>query len=452
MHLSDYPATTFAIDSWERYPEGFWHGDIHTYTTSGINRYGEYTSTHVEWLSLSENLIIYLKSNGPTFSDQKSIQVYAYSGIFKIDDGSLRGGTINQLLHINSAVSNPQLEAPWFSAYNYKRPISIDRGLPNQNELEWLIQSNSWTTQSAPGDWSTVTGSGLKNSLGQWSSTIYQSYSSWEEASKPLIDKGYPSELLLEYFPLVKNPSGEFNYDQEIDVYKSLGFDPTRKYNTAPTGLYATSSGFLENIPAGSSVGDIRMFDPDPGDTLVLSLVEGNGDTDNAFFNVSNNELLINHSPDAESKHEYLVRLRATDERGLYIEQKIVLHTYDVAESLDAIIGENQADPGDGAILLMKPARFGKTALENPFKHREGSLIAINVDSFNIDGPPRFKATRKSKKVAKLASSGIDFVFDNQKDILYFNENGKSPDWGYGGIVAQINSPSVLTPSDFLFF
>lgn len=447
--MADYPATSYAIDSWKLYPERFWHGDIYQYTTKGYNRYGEYTNTQTKWLSLSENLIVYLDSNQYTFSDQKAIEVYAYTGSFAIEDGSLRGGTVNQLLHINSGSTNPQREAPRFTTYNYKRAISIERGLPNSNELEWLIESSSWTSQSTSGKWSTVTGSGTKDSTGQWSRTSYQSHPTWEDAKQALIEKGFPLQMLLEYFPFTTKPNGLFNYEQDGDFYNSLGFDSTRKYNTAPTGLHASASGFLENIPAGSSVGNIVMFDPDPGDTLTLSLASGEGDDDNRYFSVTDNELIINHSPDAESKGEYKVRLRASDERGLYIEQAIRLQNYNVQESTDYLTGIRQTEKHISSVQA--PSRFGKPALSNTIQHQAGTPITIDAESFKTTVIRKVVVTTKKAKSTKLARKNIGFVFDNAKSILYFNENGRAPGWGMGGIIATIDTSVILTASDFSF-
>src|SRR5262249_54309738 len=56
--------------------------------------------------------------------------------------------------------------------------------------------------------------------------------------------------------------------------------------NEAPTNLTLSEASIAEDQPAGSTVGFLGATDPDLGDTLTYSLVEGTGSVDNASFQI----------------------------------------------------------------------------------------------------------------------------------------------------------------------
>jgi hypothetical protein len=93
--------------------------------------------------------------------------------------------------------------------------------------------------------------------------------------------------------------------------------------NQPPTALNLSASSFDENIPAGSTVATLDTTDPDVGNTFTYSLVSGSGDSDNDAFSIDGNRLLIQASPDFESKSSYSLRIRSTDQGGLSVERVV---------------------------------------------------------------------------------------------------------------------------------
>ena len=56
----------------------------------------------------------------------------------------------------------------------------------------------------------------------------------------------------------------------------------------------------------------------------------------------------------------------------------------------------------------------------------------------------------KTKKELKTSSKGIeDFVYDEKKGLLYFNENGKEKGWGDGGLFVKLQGAPELGTNDF---
>ena len=62
-------------------------------------------------------------------------------------------------------------------------------------------------------------------------------------------------------------------------------------------------------------------------------------------------------------------------------------------------------------------------------------------------------AIGSSKKEIKknLATQDFDFIYEKNKDVLYFNENGSEKGFGDGGIIAILKGGPSLTVSNLEF-
>jgi PKD repeat protein len=103
--------------------------------------------------------------------------------------------------------------------------------------------------------------------------------------------------------------------------------------NQPPNGINLSSNKVPENQPAGTLVGNFSSSDPDNGDTFTYSLVSGSGDTGNSSFNVSGSQLLTSQAFDFETQSSYSIRVRTTDQGGLWFEQPFTITIVDVNES-----------------------------------------------------------------------------------------------------------------------
>ena len=102
--------------------------------------------------------------------------------------------------------------------------------------------------------------------------------------------------------------------------------------NETPTDLALSNSSIAENQPVGTAVGTLSSTDPDAGNTFTYSLVSGTGSTDNASFTISGDQLLTAASFNFEAKSSYSIRLRTTDQGGLYTEKSFTIIVTDVDE------------------------------------------------------------------------------------------------------------------------
>ena len=75
--------------------------------------------------------------------------------------------------------------------------------------------------------------------------------------------------------------------------------------------------------------------------------------------------------------------------------------------------------------------------------------IEIDTDSFGIDQSATFAAGKNKKKVKKkLAKQDFDFLYDQNKGRLYFNENGSDKGFGDGGIIAILKGAPDMTANN----
>jgi len=78
--------------------------------------------------------------------------------------------------------------------------------------------------------------------------------------------------------------------------------------------------------------------------------------------------------------------------------------------------------------------------------------LEIDTNSFGIDSSATFAAGNNKKAVKKkLAKQDFDFLYDQKKGGLYFNENGSDKGFGNGGLIAILKGAPNLTASNLDF-
>ena len=102
--------------------------------------------------------------------------------------------------------------------------------------------------------------------------------------------------------------------------------------NRAPADIALSGSSIAENNLIGDVVGTLSAIDPDADDTHSFILVSGDGDTDNASFEIDGSTLKANVVFDYETQGSYSIRVRSTDAGSLFTEQTFTITVTDVAE------------------------------------------------------------------------------------------------------------------------
>ncbi|WP_459554672.1 cadherin domain-containing protein [Lacunimicrobium album] len=102
--------------------------------------------------------------------------------------------------------------------------------------------------------------------------------------------------------------------------------------SSSPLNLSLSTTTIAENQPSGTPVGSFSTIDPDTNNTFTYSLVAGTGSADNPSFTIVGNQLRTTASFNYEAKSSYTIRVRTTDQGGLFFEKTFVISVTDVVE------------------------------------------------------------------------------------------------------------------------
>ncbi|WP_275519449.1 DUF4347 domain-containing protein [Trichormus sp. NMC-1] len=103
--------------------------------------------------------------------------------------------------------------------------------------------------------------------------------------------------------------------------------------NQAPTNLTLSNSSIAENQPISTVVGNFTTTDPNTGNTFTYSLVSGTGATNNSLFTISGTQIKTKASFNFESKNSYSIRVRTTDQGGLFYDKQLTIIINNIAEN-----------------------------------------------------------------------------------------------------------------------
>jgi hypothetical protein len=103
--------------------------------------------------------------------------------------------------------------------------------------------------------------------------------------------------------------------------------------NSSPLDINLDVATVLENQPSTTLVGTFSTSDPDISDTHTYSLISGTGDTGNASFTISSNQLKAATSFNFEATNSYSIRVRVTDAGGLFYEEIFTIAVLNLNEA-----------------------------------------------------------------------------------------------------------------------
>jgi ELWxxDGT repeat protein len=129
------------------------------------------------------------------------------------------------------------------------------------------------------------------------------------------------------YFSAI-DPLGE--YGRELWVLELDNFSPSSQ---PPIGIQISSSAIDENAGANAPVGILSTIDSGYENTFSYSLVAGNGDSNNGDFLIDGTTLRAVNSLNFEAKSSYSIRVRSTDQNGLFTEREFLISVINIEEA-----------------------------------------------------------------------------------------------------------------------
>ena len=84
------------------------------------------------------------------------------------------------------------------------------------------------------------------------------------------------------------------------------------------------------------------------------------------------------------------------------------------------------------------------------FNPDQGDKVAIASDAFEGVSKVKFTSVTGKGNAKDAASSNKNFIYDDKKGVLYFNENGKKDGWGDGGEFVKLTGAPELGKGDLV--
>ena len=129
----------------------------------------------------------------------------------------------------------------------------------------------------------------------------------------------------------------------------TVDIDPA---NSTPTDIHLSSTSVAENEPSGTTVGTLSTTDSDTEDSFTYTLASGDGDADNGSFTIVGDQLRTAASFNYEAKNSYTIRIRTTDQGGLWYEKIFIIMVED--ETLKGDINNDEIANIEDAILGLR--------------------------------------------------------------------------------------------------
>ena len=218
----------------------------------------------------------------------------------------------------------------------------------------------------------------------------------------------------------------------------------------APTNVALSSASVAENQPIGTVVGTLSTADPDAGNTFVYTLVSGTGSTNNASFTISGNQLLTGASFDFESKSSYSIRVRTTDQGGLWFEKAFTITVTNVNEAPTNIalsansIAENQPTGTTVGTLSTTDPDSGNTftySLVSGTGSTDNSSFTISGSALKTAGPFDYES-KSSYSIRVRSTDQGGLLFEKAFTISVTNVNEIPTDVALSNSSTAENQPS----------
>lgn len=202
--------------------------------------------------------------------------------------------------------------------------IALATSAINENAGSILVTTLSATDQDA-GDSHTftlVTGSGSDNN----------SRFTIRNGNELYATESFDFEVKSSYSVRIKAQDAESGtFEQSFTI-------TINDVNDKPSDISISNASVNENETAGVTVGSLSGTDQDAGETLTFSLVSGDGDEGNDYFEINNSNQLITKSVfNYENADEYSIRLMVSDADGASFEKVLSIDVLNVNDAPTAI-------------------------------------------------------------------------------------------------------------------
>ncbi len=223
--------------------------------------------------------------------------------------------------------------------------------------------------------------------------------------------------------------------------------------NHAPTGLGISGASVAENQPIGTSVGTLSTTDPDVGDTFTYSLVSGTGSADNASFTIAGNQLQTAAVFNYEVRSSYSIRLRTTDQGGLWYEKPFTITVTDANDNPTGIVltGNSIAENQPAGTVIGSLSGFDPDAGQSasltyslPLGYADNSQFDLAGDQLIAKGTLNYES-KSSYSIQIRATDTGGLSYDRLFTITVTNVNETPTNVALAGTSVAENLPAGAT-------
>lgn len=241
--------------------------------------------------------------------------------------------------------------------------------------------------------------------------------------------------------------------DQGALIYEEALTITINNINETPTDISLAPSSINENSAPNTEVGTFSSTDTDAGNTFTYTLVAGAGDTDNGSFSLSGSSLRASVSLDYETRSSYSVRVRTTDQGGLWYEEAVTVTVNNANETPTDIslssgsINENVLANSTVGALTSTDADAGNTfnyTLATGAGDTDNASFSILGSSLRITGSPNYE--NKSLYSVRVRSTDQGGLWYEESFTITINNVNETPnDIGLSAVSIAENQPSGTT-------
>ena len=200
--------------------------------------------------------------------------------------------------------------------------------------------------------------------------------------------------------------------DNQGGIFQKIFIVNITNSNDAPTNITLSESTINENLPANTNIGSFSTTDQDTGNSYFYTLVSGTGSTDNGYFVISGNTLRATSQFNYEQKNSYNIRVRSTDNLGLWYEKQFVIAVINTNDAPTNItlsndsISENR--PSNTVIGTLSTT---DEDLGNTFVYSFANLVGNNNNLFTLTGNQL-----RTNSVLNYEQQSVYFVYVQSND------------------------------------
>ncbi len=240
--------------------------------------------------------------------------------------------------------------------------------------------------------------------------------------------------------------------DNQGGIFQKIFIVNVSNSNDAPTNITLSEVTINENMVANTNIGLFSTTDQDTGNTYFYTLVSGIGSTDNGYFMISGNTLRATSQFNFELKNSYTIRVRSTDNLGLWYEKQFVISVINSNDAPTNItlsndsISENRPSNTVIGTLITTDEDLGNT-----FVYSFANLIGNNNNLFTLTGNQL-----RTNSVLNFEQQSVYFVYVQSNDgnggvyVKQFQINVKDSNDAPNDIALSINSIMENRPTGAL--